>query len=284
MKFPTRLLRFGLLTGLLIFVLAAKTGVAQPKSPLARNTWQQLEPGLELGGFTSPPGSPDAGAVINVLRIDTHRFELELLNASAHNDVLLTPKQWARAKGLVAVINASMFQADLVTSVSLMRAEHHTNNSYQSRDKTILAFNPAAQQVPRVKIIDRQCDDFDTWKKQYKTLIQSIRMISCRGRNVWTAQSKKSSISAVAMDRLGNVLFIHTEYEFAVHDLIDILIDLPLEIAQAMYVEGGPQAQLYVDSGGRTIEFTGSFNTLFSGGASLAWPLPNVIGIKPKKP
>ena len=243
MKFPTRLLRFGLLTGLLIFVLAAKTGVAQPKSPLAPNTWQQLEPGLELGGFTSPPGSPDAGAVINVLRIDTHRFELELLNASAHNDVLLTPKQWARAKGLVAVINASMFQADLVTSVSLMRTEHHTNNSYQSGDKAILAFNPAAQQVPRVKIIDRQCDDFDTWKKQYKTLIQSIRMISCRGRNVWTAQSKKSSISAVAMDRSGNVLFIHTEDEFSVHDLIDVLIDLPLEISQAMYVEGGPQAQ-----------------------------------------
>jgi hypothetical protein len=284
MKFPTRLLRFGLLMGLLIIVPAAKTGVAQPNSPLAPNTWQQLEPGLELGGFTSPPGSPDAGAVINVLRIDTQRFELELHNASAHNDVLLTPKQWARAKGLVAVINASMFQADLVTSVSLMRTEHHTNNSYQSGDKAILAFNPAAQQAPRVKIIDRQCDDFDTWKKQYKTLIQSIRMISCRGRNVWTAQSKKSSISAVAMDRLGNLLFIHTEDEFSVHDLIDVLIDLPLEISQAMYVEGGPQAQLYVGSGGRTIEFTGSFNTLFSGGASLAWPLPNVIGIKRKKP
>jgi len=86
------------------------------------------------------------------------------------------------------------------------------------------------------------------------------------------------------MDRSGNVLFIHTEDEFAVHDLIDILIDLPLEIAQAMYVEGGPQAQLYVGSGGRTIEFTGSFNTMFSGGASLAWPLPNVIGIKRKRP
>jgi hypothetical protein len=284
MNFPTRLLCFGLLTGLLIIVPAAKVAVAQSDSPLEPNAWQQLEPGLELGGFTSPPGSPNASAIINILRIDTHRFDLELFNASAHNDVLLTPKQWARAKGLVAVINASMFQADLVTSVSLMRTEHHTNNSYQSRDKTILAFNPAARHVPEVKIIDRQCDDFDTWKKQYKTLIQSIRMISCRGRNVWTTQPKKSSLSAVAIDRLENVLFIHTKDKFAVHDLIDVLIDLPLEIAQAMYVEGGPQAQLYVGSGGRTIEFTGSFNTLFSGGASLAWPLPNVIGIKRKKP
>lgn len=257
--------------------------VAQSKSPLQPNIWQPLEPGLELGRFTSARDKPYTGSVINVLRIDTQRFELVLFNASAHNDVLLTPKQWAQSKGLVAVINASMFQQDLVTSVSLMRTEHHTNNSYQSKDKAILAFDPTVGQVPLVKIIDRQCDDFDTWKKNYKTLIQSIRMISCHGQNVWTAQSKKSSISAVAMDRLGKVLFIHTENEFATHDLIDTLIDLPLEIAQAMYVEGGPQAQLYVGSSDRIFEFTGSFNTLFSGGANLAWPLPNVIGIKRKK-
>jgi len=269
---------------LLVLLLSTKPVGAQSVYPREADNWQALEPGLELGKFTPPPDSPDAGSVINILRIDTNRFELELFNASAHNEVLLTPKQWAQAKGLVAVINASMFQADLVTSVSLMRTEHHSNNNYQSRDKTILAFNPAVQRVPVVKIIDRQCDDFDTWKKNYKTLIQSIRMISCQGRNVWAAQSKKSSVSAVAMDKRERVLFIQTEDEFTTRDLIDTLLGLPLEIARAMYVEGGPQAQLYVESGDQTFEFTGSFNTLFSRGANLAWPLPNVIGVKRKKP
>ena len=41
------------------------------------------------------------------------------------------------------------------------------------------------------------------------------------------------------------------------HDLVEILLDLPLDISRAMYVEGGPQAQLYVNAGGQIHEFTG---------------------------
>jgi len=114
-------------------------------------------------------------------------------------------------------------------------------------------------------------------------LIQSIRMISCDRRNVWRAQAKKSSTSAVGMDTTGRVLFIQTGNTLNTHDLIEILLDLPIDISQAMYVEGGPQAQLYIDSGGRTYEFTGSMNALFGSAGSLAWPIPNVIGIRRKK-
>ena len=240
-----------------------------------------LEPGLELGMFaTEPSTNPDS--LIRVLRIDPAYFEFELFNASADKIEPLTPKQWARAKGLTAAINASMFQEDLLTSVSLMRRPGHINNGRLSKDRTILGFGPVKPGLPPVKIIDRQCDDFEALKQSYTTLVQSIRMISCTGDNVWRPRSEKWSTSAIAIDSDGKVLFIHTEEPFATHDLIDRLIDLPLRIDRAMYVEGGPQAQMYVSSEGRVFEFTGQLSSLLQQGARLAWPIPNVIGIVPK--
>ncbi len=248
--------------------------------------WQKLSDGLELGFFHSPQPSETGDSMIRVLRIEPARYELKLLNASAfENGRPLTAKEWCRQNGLVAAINASMYQADLKASVSLMRTKSHINNPRLSKDMAILAFDRNSIDVPRLKIIDRRCEDFKTWGEKYKTLIQSIRMISCEGENVWAQQAKKWSTAAIAVDYLGRLLFIHVGSPYSTHDLIDILQELPLIIDRTMYVEGGPQAQLYINIGSHEHEFVGSYkidieenvNTLFSR------PIPNVIGISLRK-
>jgi len=219
---------------------------------------------------------------VRVLRIDPQYFQLRLLNASrVKNGVPLTPKQWCQRNGLAAAINPSMYQTDYKTSVALMRTKAHTNNPRLSKDMTILAFDRQDAGVSRVKIIDRQCEDFQSWKQKYGTLIQSIRMISCTGKNVWKPQARRWSTSAIGVDKQNKVLFIHVRALYSTHDLINILKKLPLNISRAMYTEGGPQAQLYINSGNKEMELTGSYETNSNGTneASIAWPLPNVIGI-----
>jgi len=259
----------------------------------ARNTdsnpdivWQKLSEGLELGFFHSPLPSETGDSMIRVLRIESARYKLRLLNASAsENGRPLSAKEWCRKNGLVAAINASMYQADLKASVSLMRTKSHINNPRLSKDMAILAFDRHSPNVPLVKIIDRQCEDFKTWGKKYKTLIQSIRMISCKGKNVWVQQTQKWSTAAIAVDHLGRVLFIHVGSFYSTHDLINILKKLPLNIDRAMYVEGGPPAQLYINIGTHEHEFVGNYkidieenmNALFSR------PIPNVVGISLRK-
>lgn len=249
---------------------------------VAPGTWRTLEPGLEFGAFEAPLKAELGDSLVRILRIDPARFSLRLLNASAPGQgTRLTARQWCQRNGLVAAMNASMYQQDYKTSVSLMTTKEHTNNPRLSRDQAVLAFDRLDAGVPPVQILDRQQQDFGELRRRYATLVQSIRMVSLSGKNVWQPQDKKWSTAAIGMDRQGRVLFIHVRSPYRTHDLINILLELPIDLRNAMYAEGGTEAQLYVQSGGTELELVGMYeHTLAdSESAAIAWPVPNVIGV-----
>ena len=284
-----KLIATAILSCTLIAITLTAAGADRESQKTAADSvagWQKLADGLELGIFDAPQPAEIGDSKIRILRIEPSRYELKLLNASvSKNGRSLSARQWCRQNGLVAAINASMFQADYKTSVSLMRTKTHVNNPRLSKDMAILAFDRTSPGVPQVKIIDRQCEDFKTWKNKYGTLVQSIRMISCNGKNVWRQQPKKWSTVAIGMDREDRVLFIHVGSPYSTHDLINILQGLPLQIVRAMYTEGGPQAQLYIKSGGREYEFVGHSEIDLSKNANswFSWPIPNAIGVSLRK-
>lgn len=189
----------------------------------------------------------------------------------------MSAKQWCKKEHLVAAINASMYQQDFKTSVSLMKTAVYTNNSYLSKDKTVLAFNPRKENISNFKIIDRQCDDFTILKRDYSTFIQSVRMISCTGKNVWT-QGQSWSIASVGSDKNGKILFIFSSSPHTVHDFITILQKLPINIDRAMYLDGGHIAQMAIQSGSTNFELIGQFNGL-GYSPTEAPEIPNVLGI-----
>ena len=244
--------------------------------------WKNLEPGLDLGIFTAPKKSAFGDSLIRILRADTQFFALKLLNSSA----LKTPhkysaKKWANKNSLVSAINASMYQRNQVSSVSYMKTGKHVNSTWVSQDKTLLAFDPTEKNMPTVRIIDRECEDFSILRKQYSTLIQSIRMVSCKGENVWAPQNRMWSTAAVGTDHRGRVLFIHVRSPYPTHELINMLLQLPIDLKRAMYVEGGADAQLYINTGKEEHEFIGSYST----GSrehdenTFSRPIPNVLGL-----
>lgn len=246
------------------------------------SVWRNLEKGLDVGIFQAPQKSDFGDSLIRILRADTASFGLQLLNASSKDQgKRWSVKNWANKNGLVAGINASMYQKDMMSSVSHMKSRQHTNNAWVSKDKTVLAFDPNDKSSPPVRIIDRDCEDFNTFRKQYDTLVQSIRMISCHGENMWKQQKKIWSIAAVGLDHQGRILFIHVRSPYTPHDLIDMLLKLPIGLKQAMYVEGGADAQLYINTGKEEHEFIGSYST----GSrehdenTYSHPIPNVLGL-----
>jgi hypothetical protein len=169
-----------------------------------------------------------------------------------------------------------MYQEDYRTAVSLMKTRDHVNQRRISRDRAALAFDPLDARLPAVRMVDRDCDDLDETTRSYGTVIQSIRMVSCERRNVWAPSPRRSSVAAVGVDGRGHVLFVHARSPWPVHELVSALLALPLDLRQAMYVEGGPEAQLFVRGGGAEIERLGGFEAARSA-AGDGWPVPNVI-------
>jgi hypothetical protein len=274
-------LSLSLFIGLIISLPADIESRSQNTS---KNIWRQLMPGLELGSFVPArnPGSEDA--TVKVLRIDLKYFEFRLLNASSQTSKERKPvKDWVIGHGMVAGINASMYQKNNLTSVSYMKTRDHTNSTWVSKDRAFLAFDPKDKALPVAKIFDRDCDDFKKVREQYRSVIQSIRMVSCDGKNVWAPQAKKWSTAAIGMDAKGRMLFIHARWPNSTHDFINILLSLPIDIKRAMYVEGGKDAQLYINTGKEEFEFIGNYRTAVdsTNGNTIAWPVPNVVGIVP---
>ena len=268
----------GLLTLLAVAAVSVGAGADKP----ADATWTVLQPGLDLAVLESPVASKLGDSRIRVLRVDPEHFELVLVSASALDGRTRTAKDWSNEQGLVAAINASMYAQDHSTSVALMRTRDHVNNSRVSEDRTVLAFDRLDETSPPVAIVDRDCDDLDEAGRRYGTLVQSIRMLSCDGRNVWSQQDRRWSHAAIGIDGAGRPLLIHARSPWSTHDFIDILRSLPLDLKRLQYAEGGPEAQLWVGAGGRELEIFGSFETGFfeDDSNAIAWPVPNVVGVR----
>jgi hypothetical protein len=236
--------------------------------------WQTISPGLDVGRFGDPP--------VTVVRVDPARYEFRVLSAKTLGlKTALTAPEWAARQGVAGVINASMFQADHLTSVGHMRDASGTNNKSWTKDNAVFVSQPLKPGLPPVRILDRSCEDARGLAAQYKSVVQNIRMIDCRRRNVWAQQPRKWSTACVGTDARGAVLLVHVRAPYTTHDLIDVLLGLPLGLQRLMYVEGGPEASLYLKTGGReVVSEMGSFETGFweNDGNRVFWPLPNVIG------
>jgi hypothetical protein len=272
---------FPVISSLGILMLAISPGNWSASSAES-STWKNLEKGLDLGIFQGPQKSVLGDSLIRILRADTNYFGLRLLNASSRDQgKRQSAKDWVNKNGLIAAINASMYQRDMRSSVSYMKTRQHTNNTWVSKDKTILAFDPTDKNLPTVRIIDRDCESFNKLRKLYGTLIQSIRMVSCHRKNMWTPSKKMWSTAVIGLNDQGQIMFIHVRSPYTTHNLINMLLELPVNLKQAIYVEGGADAQLYINTGKERHEFIGSYS---SGSRehdenTFAHPVPNVLGL-----
>ena len=117
-RFQHLLIPFIVLLGTLTLAISPTTQSADSAGPF---TWKNLENGLDIGIFQAPKKSALGDSLIRILRADTNYFGLQLLNASSKDQgKRQSVKKWANRNGLVAAINASMYQKDMISSVSYM--------------------------------------------------------------------------------------------------------------------------------------------------------------------
>jgi len=245
--------------------------------------WEEMDRGLSLGEFEPKKKSELCNDKVTILRIDPEFYSFRLLCASEHGRRPRALREWAQEFGLQAAINASMYQAqDFLRSTGYMKNHKHLNNPHINGSfGSLMLFNPIDPSLRQVQIIDRRLQE--DWKEladRYHCAVQNYRMISKGVKRGWPQQETASSIGAVGLDRDHHVLFILSRSPFSVHDFIRILLDLPIGLEDAMYVEGGPQAALHLRTRKGERTWIGVCSEDRGGGPDgFSWEIPNAIGI-----
>ena len=251
--------------------------------------WNTLAPGLELGTFDTTLPSEFGDQKITILRIDPHLWELEFAGVSQTPDQLHqrhTAKEWCEHRGYLAAINAGMFQTDYVRNVGYLKAGDHLNNPGVNDYLSVAAFDPVREGLPYFHIFDLDLPEVTMAQinRDYGTVIQNLRLIKRPEENRWKQQQKRWSEVALGEDDNGNILFIYCRSPFSMHDLNEMLLALDIGLQCAQHLEGGPEAQLYIEVGEFKQEMVGSYETDFypRDDNHVAWKVPNVIGIRQK--
>lgn len=257
-------------------------------SALYAEEWRLLAPGLELREFLVPDQFGDLAGQqggMAVLRIDTARYDLAL-GSALNSGGMRSMQDWARLSGFSAVINAGMFRSDdRLRSTGYMRDTGVMVSDFLHPGYgAFLAFHPREASLPRVRWVDRKLDpDWEAVLTAYDGIIQNYRLISRERENLWAQNDRRHSAAAIGMDASNRVLFIHCRPKVTLHEFAQALLDLPLDLVGAMYVEGGADAAMYVDVPGYVGRFVGEYQSdFFQGSNRNFWPAPNVLGIRPR--
>ena len=267
----------GVVRAALIFALF----LAAPAAAATDRLWTEFGNGLELGRFPlAGQGSPPA--TVHVLRIDPRRWELTLHGLPSGGSGGYTAREWSRREGLVAAINAGLYQEDYRTHSGYMRADGTVFSRGTNGYLSAAAFDPVNPQDPPFRIFDIDNDPLAAVLGRYRRVVQNLRLIKRPGENRWSSQERRWSEAALGEDSEGRALLIFCGAPLPLDSLIEALLALPLGLVAAQHLEGGTQAQLFVAAGERTIELVGGHEGVFPAPelSRPAWPIPNIIGVR----
>ncbi|GDX83033.1 hypothetical protein LBMAG42_48440 [Deltaproteobacteria bacterium] len=242
-----------------------------------------LAPGFELGRLALPTPSALGPGALTYVRVDPTLVRLEVRAASLRDKTLRKASEWGESPPdakAIAVINSSMFKDDWLSSLGRFVVNGTAQNKgWAEQQNSLFVADPVSKAGPRAALVNLGCADRDATVAAWQTQVQSIRMVGCSRENVWAQEPRSWSSALVGADAQGRILFLHTRAPYTMHDLVDMLLAVPLDIVALHYAEGGPEASLYVRGPGVERHEVGSYETGFVENDQNAdeWDLPNVI-------
>lgn len=249
----------------------------------AAEPWKFLAPGIEYGVFSIRPLSETGEGKLHVVRLDPHQVSFKMLLASELDKKSRTTAEWGRDFNLAVVINAGMFQKDLLTNVGYLRNGSYIQNRYWNKYKSALAFNPRKNGLPQAMIIDLDTPHAPDMLPEYNSVVQNLRLMKGRGINVWTRSEKKWSEAAAGMDGEGRILLLFCTLPLTMWDFIETVSAQGLGIEYLMHLEGGSLASLSIRTRELSLDLAGVDALVQTTGINKGqWPVPNVIGVQTK--
>ena len=250
--------------------------------------WHELQSGISFREVDAPEKSILNDSRIFILKADPRLCKFELLCSSQHGWKNRTADEWANDFKVNVVVNAGMFNmGNARTNKGYLKNYSHFNNSKRNGGYNVMmALNPKRKSEPEMAIYDLTCTSWDSIQKDYRSLCQGMRMIDCNGNRMAWDKNPGQACSMVigATDISGNVFFVFTRSPYTHQKMIEFLYLLIPDIRTTVYLEGGPEASLFVQTGDTVISKIGSYvsKTYANDKNDHFWKIPNTIGIRSK--
>lgn len=276
---------------LLLFVLflASGIGVKAQDKWISEIRWIKLMDGLLLAEPDAPKKSVVNDSKLTLLKIDPRKFDFEFLTASEHRKAQRTAPDWAREFNKNVVFNAGMYSYNKIHSnKGYMKNYKHLNNPKKNPSyNALLAMHPTDTTKRPFEIVDTYQKDWGKIVSQYHSVCQGMRMISGEGEGMAFSKRPNQSCSMIlaATDSVGTVYVIFTRSPYTHRDMIGFLKGLPFDIRTTVYLEGGPETSLYINTGDTVITKFGSYvsNSCNNDDNDHFRNVPNVIALRKKK-
>ena len=251
--------------------------------------WKTLMDGLQYAELVAPEQSVVNDSKLTILKVDKQKFDFEFLTASEHHGKLRTADEWASEFNQNIIFNAGMYSYNKVHSnKGYMKNYNHFNNPRKSGYfNAILAMHPKDPNKSPFDIIDITKVDWEKIRHEYHSLCQDMRMIGSDGEGMAFVKRPDQSCSMIltATDVDNNLYIIFTRSPYTHRKMIGFLQGLPLNIRTTVYLEGGPETSLYVNTGDTVIAKYGSYvsNSCNNDDNDHFRAIPNVIALRKKK-
>lgn len=272
MTMPVNMMR-----SLALLLALLSTASSAPPAPTVQ--WQPLQKGVELAII--PMAASGGSGSLYVVRVDPRRAHLQVALASETGAGKRTAGEWCQKAGLSVAINLGMFKSDQKSNVGYLRHGTHLNNGRWNAYRSVLAARPKDPSLLAFVWRDLDQSSATVDLKGYEIVVQNLRLVAGKGKNVWSQSGKRWSEAAVAADADGHLLFLFLRAPYSMRDFNALLLKLPLHVTQAMHVEGGPEASLSIHTATVNLDLCGSYETGFrlDDTNQEQWPIPNVLGV-----
>ena len=240
----------------------------------ADEVWRELEPGLDLARFDSRSRQVSPVGDLVVLRVDFADWEIRVLQPGPEVDGLgRTLEQWCESFGLVAAINAGMYQADRLTHVGYCKVDGKVANPSVNDYLSVLACGPLDPRDPPFRIFDLDEVTLREVGSRYGTVVQNLRLIKRERENRWQSVGDQWAEAALGEDARGRALLIYCATPWSMYEFNEILLALPLELVAAQHLEGRHQAGIWIAG------FPSALGSNWRKMREQVPVLPNVLGI-----
>jgi hypothetical protein len=238
-----------------------------------------LAPGVEYASVSFAPTFHLADHTLHLVRVDPRVASVRALLASEHG-AARTAGQWCRDFHCAVAINLGMYATDGMTNVGYLRNGSHRNNPRWNAYKAALGLSPRSSASAPLRWIDLDREP-STALKDYTLVVQNLRLIKAPRTVVAMPSARRWSEAALALDGSGRLLFAFSRTPLSLREFGNLVLSLPLDVVQAMHLEGGPEASLSIHTPRLTLDLCGSYETGFrlNDTNDAQEPIPNVLGV-----